>query len=645
MPGTRRSCLLRLETLEERQVLSSFYHNLAAGPFAQDWSNLLQITQNDVWTASPNIVGYRGDNIVRRAGANPQFLTGFNGPTGPIVDVNPNQSNPDTSTIGGVSEFHLSDPVVALQGNSTADAPFIMLHVSTLGTTDVAISYNLRDIDGSADDAQTQVALQYRIGDTGPFINIPAGYVTDATTGPSQASLVTPVSAVLPSEAENQPKVQVRIMTADAFGNDEWVGIDDLTLNGTVVSPSTTLRIVSYNVSATDGTPNPGLDTVLQAIAAETSYGGPRPIDVLAIQEVLSQTTSTQNVVNLLNAIHGPGEYAHGAVNGDTTGGGTMGLVYRTDTIQLLAEKKVGISDVDGQPRQALRYHLRPIQIGSAADFYVYNSHYKADSEPLDEERRRIEAEAIRNDADALGQGARVLYVGDFNMYTSGEDAYQELLSAGNGQAVDPINKPGAWHDNAAFVAIFTQAPDTNPPSPLTGGGLDDRFDFQLTTGELLDGTSLDYITGSYHSFGNNGSAPMNGSIDSGSNSALPELANRLAVLGLLTTVSDHLPVVADYLFVPAGAPVPTPGIGTSSMFPQLISAAPDKIGSARFQAAGSVSLRRTSLSASLNGVANNDVARTNENEPMRAIKRRETPFLFSCFDPMLTMMVPIDLD
>ena len=76
---------------------------------------------------------------------------------------------------------------------------------------------------------------------------------------------------------------------------------------------------------------------------------------------------------------------------------------------------------------------------------------------------------------------------------------------------------------------------------------MDDRLDFQLISGELRDNVGLDYRTGSYHTFGVNGSVAVNGSIDDSSNTALPELVNRLTVLGLLRTVSDHLPVVADY--------------------------------------------------------------------------------------------------
>jgi hypothetical protein len=124
------------------------------------------------------------------------------------------------------------------------------------------------------------------------------------------------------------------------------------------------------------------------------------------------------------------------------------------------------------------------------------------------------------------------------------------MLSAGAGQAFDPINRPGAWHDTAAFVDIHTQAPAVNPPPGLTGGGLDDRFDFQLVSNELTDDFGFEYIDGTYHTFGNNGSVPLNGNINAAQSTALPGLPNRLQVLNLLTTVADHLPVVADYRVV-----------------------------------------------------------------------------------------------
>ena len=61
--------------------------------------------------------------------------------------------------------------------------------------------------------------------------------MADATNGPSDATLVTPVSVTLPTAANNQPVVQLRVITADANGPDEWVGIDDIAITG--VPPDT----------------------------------------------------------------------------------------------------------------------------------------------------------------------------------------------------------------------------------------------------------------------------------------------------------------------------------------------------------------------------------------------------------------------
>ena len=43
---------------------------------------------------------------------------------------------------------------------------------------------------------------------------------------------MTPVSVTLPDDANDQPTVQVRVITTNASGNDEWVGIDDIQANG-----------------------------------------------------------------------------------------------------------------------------------------------------------------------------------------------------------------------------------------------------------------------------------------------------------------------------------------------------------------------------------------------------------------------------
>jgi predicted extracellular nuclease len=198
-------------------------------PFAQTWTNAGLITATDDWSGVPGVIGYRGDGLAS-TGDDPQTVL-VDGSA--VVDVNANQANPNTFTTGGVAEFAIADPVVALQGSTTADAPHLVLTLSTAGFVEVTVSYDVRDIDGSADNAPQQVALQYRVGTTGDFTNLPAGYIADATTGPNVATLVTPVAVTLPPAADDQSVVQVRVITADAPSSDEWVGIDNLSVSGT----------------------------------------------------------------------------------------------------------------------------------------------------------------------------------------------------------------------------------------------------------------------------------------------------------------------------------------------------------------------------------------------------------------------------
>jgi predicted extracellular nuclease len=198
-------------------------------PFTQNWNNTGLITTANDWSGVPGIIGYRGDALTASPGTDPQTIVADGSAT--PVNVMANQANPSTNNTGGIGEFEITDPVVALQGSGTADAPHLVIHLNTTGQSNINVAYNVRDIDGAADNAVQQVALQYRVGGTGNYTNIPAAFVADATTGPSQATLVTPVSVVLPAAANNQALVELRIITNDAVGSDEWVGIDDINIS------------------------------------------------------------------------------------------------------------------------------------------------------------------------------------------------------------------------------------------------------------------------------------------------------------------------------------------------------------------------------------------------------------------------------
>ena len=307
------------------------------------------------------------------------------------------------------------------------------------------------------------------------------------------------------------------------------------------------LRIVSYNTATGPSNgqpqgPRADLDIVLEAIGNEDYRGIQRPIDVLALQEQSSSATTTAEIVEILNGLYGVGTYDRATVDGDTWGAGRPGLIYNTQTVELVGERAFGALSSNGGVRQNLRYTLRPVGYGSEAEFVIYNSHYKASTGAVNESRRNVEAHTVRSNADGLGEGKHIVYLGDFNIRSSGEAMYQTLLSNGAGQAFDPIDSPGTWNNASQFTWLHTQSPADGSVPDLVTGGVDDRFDFQLVSGEFLDGEGLDYIDGAYRVFGNNGTHGLNNPINSARNQAQPR-----QVLDALARVADHLPVVVDY--------------------------------------------------------------------------------------------------
>ncbi|MCU1265032.1 MAG: nuclease [Acidobacteria bacterium] len=316
-------------------------------PFTQNWTNTGLITTDDTWTGVPGIIGYRGDDATAGTGVDPQTITqDLSG----VIDVNANRSDPNTFTTGGISEFDgIANPVVAFQGSGTADFPNLVISLNTSGQTGINVGYNLRDIDGSADNATQAVALQYRVGASGAYTNLPAGFVADATTGPSLATLVTPVSVTLPAACDNQPIVQVRIITSNAGGTDEWVGVDDINITAGGGGGGTTLSINDVTQAETNsGTTNFTFTVSLTAAAgaggvtfdATTADGTTNPAnagtDYVALTNQpfsIAQGNSSTNVTVQVNGDPTPEpnetffvniSNVVGANNGDLQGLGTI---------------------------------------------------------------------------------------------------------------------------------------------------------------------------------------------------------------------------------------------------------------------------------------------------------------------------------
>ncbi len=302
------------------------------------------------------------------------------------------------------------------------------------------------------------------------------------------------------------------------------------------------------------------MELVLQAIVDQTRPGFSRTLDVLLLQEQATNFSTTDRILNLLNGTNGPGGYTRGTL---APVGGVNDImqtvIYRTNSVQLVAESQAStINTNDGGTRATMRYQFRPLGYDSNADFYVYNSHLRPSDTTTDADRRGVEVSEVRTNADTLGEGAHIIYVGDMNFYRTNDAGWIAFTNSGAGQAFDPVDAVGNWNNNPDFLAVHTQ----NPRSAM-----DDRFDFQLVTGEVLDGRGFAYITNSYWAFGNTGSHIFDEAINTGtavaglnavlSNYSTAQISN---VFSALTSLSDHLPVVADYqLPASMGVSVDTP--------------------------------------------------------------------------------------
>ena len=216
-------------------------------PYVQTWSDTTAINTDNDWSNFIAINAYRGDGLVTTQGVDPQTVLA-DGETTPL-SVIANQSNPNTLIPGGVAEFDgITNPTIALKGSDVASAPHLVIRLQKESCPDnkfISISYKLRDLDSTSNNAVSPVALQYRVGTTGNYINVPSGYVADATD-PNSATKISTIITTLPHIAVTDVYVYVRILMTNAAGHDEWVGVDDI--NVACFTPTVSTATVSGRV-------------------------------------------------------------------------------------------------------------------------------------------------------------------------------------------------------------------------------------------------------------------------------------------------------------------------------------------------------------------------------------------------------------
>ena len=319
-----------------------------------------------------------------------------------------------------------------------------------------------------------------------------------------------------------------------------------LVVAGLAASAVAQVRMVNWNIARLNGDPQ-AIEEVFVAMADDDVPGFATAPAILILQEVTN--SARVSILNILeDAIPGV-EYQTATFtigSSENGSGGAQMLIYRSDVFEEIAAGHRDIST--GAGRNTDRWQLR--SRGSTDDagiLWIYGMHLKASSGSANAETRRQGAVAIRNDADSLPAGSNIIYAGDLNVYGNSEPAYLEFLSGGPGRAEDPLGT-GSW-SGASNAIKHTQSPRLNGGA-LVGGGLDDRFDFQLLSAPLSDGGGFSLMPETYRSFGNDGDH-YNISINTGNNTYFPgQTARSNGLADALHDASDHIPVVSD-LMVP----------------------------------------------------------------------------------------------
>lgn len=170
-------------------------------------------------------------------------------------------------------------------------------------------------------------------------------------------------------------------------------------------------------------------------------------------------------------------------------------------------------------------------------------AHLKAGQDVTDQQTRAIMIGNVMNYLNENENQSNILLLGDFNMQSSYEQAYQLIVSHPNTEIrlYDPVEIDGIWNNNSAVAAYHTQSTRTSGNGCFVTGGLDDRFDFILATQSIMGGSGgLKYVENSYRSPGQDG-IRFNQSLVSPINFSQPQ-----EIIDALYNLSDHLPVMVD---------------------------------------------------------------------------------------------------
>lgn len=215
-------------------------------------------------------------------------------------------------------------------------------------------------------------------------------------------------------------------------------------------------------------------------------------------------------------------------------------IFYDSDKVELLRHRiaQTSTRDIDAYE---LYFKTEGTLSGDTIKLVCMVGHLKAGYGSDNENKRSIMVQNALWFCENNYAGENVLFMGDFNLYGASEPAYQKMTSKTaypHAAFIDPLGPAGVgeWNENSYYAQYHTQATNLSGGGCLSGGGLDDRFDFIMMS-QAIDNRDKGLEYSSFEIIGNDGNH-FNKSVNSPANNSVPS-----DVLNALVHNSDHLPV------------------------------------------------------------------------------------------------------
>ncbi|MBP1673066.1 MAG: Endonuclease/exonuclease/phosphatase [Bacteroidetes bacterium] len=266
--------------------------------------------------------------------------------------------------------------------------------------------------------------------------------------------------------------------------------------------------------------------------------------DILSVNEIGSQSTYVDRIKN--NALNTDGvTYYQNCPLTNFSGGSIANMVYydsRKLGYHSFFYVTTSVRDIN-----AYKMYYKTPQLANGDTIFItfIVTHLKAGSSDAEAIVRGQQTQALMTKLEQMGAASNYVFSGDFNLYSSSEIAYQNLINYSNTlyRFYDPINQSGNWNNSSQFANIHTQSTHTSSDNGcFSTGGMDDRFDFILVSPYIYYGSKkVRSINDSYMALGQDGQR-FNGSINNPTNTSVPD-----SIANALYNLSDHLPVILQF--------------------------------------------------------------------------------------------------